>query len=682
MSTEIRRSSRKTKGVNSRLQDLDKISEPTPPSKKRTASSKANGQKKRQRKKAVKVPEKEEVRCLPCGSHDLNYDEDEDEHGVMIQCDKCETWQHAKCMLGTDSEESIPDDYVCNLCDPENPKYKDLELALSPDDYYKERFPDRVDETYDQEEEDFEDAGAVYGESDEEYNGNGEKDEDDDADEEEEGDDADEPDEPDEPGELDEPEETVRKPVRKPQKVVRKKVDRNKTRQSVVSQFAKKLKDHIPDDHKLLEEMDVSSAAEEIASGLENALFEAFPPPNKRSESMSPGYLNKSRTLLFNLDKSNLSDKVLSGQYTYEQIVHLTPEEMMRDDYKEFADAVRKQSINQSVITNTLEKVKIKRTHKGEEIVEEDYQFDDIDSRTADESRLNEIEKLQEEKRLQDEEKEASASPPPTANLNANIMTTMANDYDDEEQEQDQTGDGPEETLDNDEDFDKILNGTKDVVPTPPESQAVVNDDEDDYDPARNFDVDETLWNGILSFAPVADVQTTIKFHAASTHDSTEDKVAKARRIVSDFVARHNRLDIEGRLDAQKAVGYLWEIINTRDLYLVELVPFESPHLSEFENQQTQTQFRKLWEYFNSRNKYGVIAYKPAYIKDSYLVAMDTTRQEQEGLPKYFSHFNMTSLHGARERLFAVFVAKKDLSAAPSGAATANLDQILSGLAA
>ncbi|KAG7888385.1 hypothetical protein KL936_003597 [Ogataea polymorpha] len=675
MSTEIRRSSRKTKGVNSRLEDLDKIGEPTPRPKKRTASSKANGQKKKQLKRAVKVPEKEEVRCLPCGSHDLNYNEDEDERGVMIQCDKCETWQHAKCLLGTDREDSIPDNYVCNLCDPGNDKYQNLELALSPDDYYKERFPDRIDEIDDQEEEDFEDAGAVYGESDEEYEGNGEKDEEDgDEDEEEEGDEADDLDEP---AELEEPEEKVKKPVRRPQKVVRKKVDRNKTRQSVVSQFAKKLKGHIPEDHKLLEQMDVNSAAEDIASGLENALFEAFPPPNKRSDSMSPEYLSKSRTLLFNLDKSNLSDKVLSGQYTYEQIVHLTPEEMMRDDYKEFADAVRKQSINQSVITNTLEKVKIKRTHKGEEIIEEDYQFDDIDSRTADESRRNEIEKLQEEKRLQDEEKEASASPPPTANLNANIMTTIANDFDDEEHEQ-----RPEETFDNDDDFDKILNGTKDVVPTPPESQAVVNDDEDDYDPARNFDVDETLWNGILSFAPVTDVQTTIRYHAASTYDSTEDKVAKARKIVSDFVARNNRLDIEGRLDAQKAVGYLWEIINTRDLYLVELVPFASPHLSEFENQQTQTRFRKLWEYFNSRNKYGVIAYKPAYIKDSYLVALDTTRTQQEGLPKYFSHFNMTSLHGARERLFAVFVARKDLSAAPSGAASANLDQILSGLAA
>ncbi|KAG7926436.1 hypothetical protein KL925_003486 [Ogataea polymorpha] len=675
MSPEIRRSSRKTKGVNSRLEDLEKIGEPTPRPKKRTASSKANGQKKKQLKRAVKVPEKEEVRCLPCGSHDLNYNEDEDERGVMIQCDKCETWQHAKCLLGTDREDSIPDNYVCNLCDPGNDKYQNLELALSPDDYYKERFPDRIDEIDDQEEEDFEDAGAVYGESDEEYEGNGEKDEEDgDEDEEEEGDEADDLDEP---AELEEPEEKVKKPVRRPQKVVRKKVDRNKTRQSVVSQFAKKLKGHIPEDHKLLEQMDVNSAAEDIASGLENALFEAFPPPNKRSDSMSPEYLSKSRTLLFNLDKSNLSDKVLSGQYTYEQIVHLTPEEMMRDDYKEFADAVRKQSINQSVITNTLEKVKIKRTHKGEEIIEEDYQFDDIDSRTADESRRNEIEKLQEEKRLQDEEKEASASPPPTANLNANIMTTIANDFDDEEHEQ-----RPEETFDNDDDFDKILNGTKDVVPTPPESQAVVNDDEDDYDPARNFDVDETLWNGILSFAPVTDVQTTIRYHAASTYDSTEDKVAKARKIVSDFVARNNRLDIEGRLDAQKAVGYLWEIINTRDLYLVELVPFASPHLSEFENQQTQTQFRKLWEYFNSRNKYGVIAYKPAYIKDSYLVALDTTRTQQEGLPKYFSHFNMTSLHGARERLFAVFVARKDFSAAPSGAAAANLDQILSGLAA
>ncbi|KAH3670974.1 hypothetical protein OGAPHI_000685 [Ogataea philodendri] len=676
MSTEIRRSSRSTKGLNPRLEEIEAQNEPAVRPKKRSVPAGENGQKKKkQRKKPVQVPEKEEVRCLPCGAHDLNYDEEEDEMGTMIECEKCNTWQHAKCMFGTESARKIPKHYVCNVCDPNNPQYEDLELALTFEEYRKVRFPGQEDEDEDVEE-DFEDAGAVDDESDEEYDGNGEKEDEDEEADDGEGEDGDDGDEPEE---LDEPEEKIVKPVRKPKKVAAKKIDKTKTRQSVVKQFAKKLKDHIPDDHKLLDEMDLDAAAEEIASGLETALFETFPPANRRSDSMSPGYLSKSRTLLFNLDKSNLSDKILSDQYTYDQIVNLTPEEMMRDDYKEFADAVRKQSINQSVITNTMEKVKIKRTHKGEEIVEEDYQFDDVGSRTADESRLKEIEKLQDEKKQQDQDDDSSGSPPPTANLNANLMTSITNDYG-YDQDQDQADNEPEQTFDNDDDFDKILNGAKGPVPTPPESQAVGFDEpEDDYDPARNFDADETVWSGTLSFPAVADVQVTAKFHASSSKTSTQDQVARATKIVGDFASRHSRLEIEGRLDARKAVGYLWEIIHTRDLYLVEILPFESPHLSDYENEQAKAQFKTLWEYFSSRDKYGVIAYKPAYIKDSYLVSIDTVKTQHEGLPRYFNHFDITTLHGARERLFAVFVAKPNFDLAQSSAP--DLEQILSGLA-
>ncbi|RUS16061.1 hypothetical protein BC937DRAFT_91644 [Endogone sp. FLAS-F59071] len=38
--------------------------------------------------------------------------------GLMVQCDKCEVWQHCDC-VGL-SEEDIPDQYYCELCKPEN----------------------------------------------------------------------------------------------------------------------------------------------------------------------------------------------------------------------------------------------------------------------------------------------------------------------------------------------------------------------------------------------------------------------------------------------------------------------------------------------------------------------------------------------------------------------------------
>ncbi|RUS28748.1 hypothetical protein BC938DRAFT_481501 [Jimgerdemannia flammicorona] len=38
--------------------------------------------------------------------------------GLMVQCDKCEVWQHCEC-VGL-IEEDIPDQYYCELCKPEN----------------------------------------------------------------------------------------------------------------------------------------------------------------------------------------------------------------------------------------------------------------------------------------------------------------------------------------------------------------------------------------------------------------------------------------------------------------------------------------------------------------------------------------------------------------------------------
>ncbi|KAI8335714.1 hypothetical protein BC941DRAFT_429151 [Chlamydoabsidia padenii] len=39
--------------------------------------------------------------------------------GLMVQCDKCEVWQHCECM-GLMTEHDIPDQYYCEECKPEN----------------------------------------------------------------------------------------------------------------------------------------------------------------------------------------------------------------------------------------------------------------------------------------------------------------------------------------------------------------------------------------------------------------------------------------------------------------------------------------------------------------------------------------------------------------------------------
>lgn len=35
--------------------------------------------------------------------------------GYMIECDKCKVWQHVRCVI---KSKKVPDDYLCELCDP------------------------------------------------------------------------------------------------------------------------------------------------------------------------------------------------------------------------------------------------------------------------------------------------------------------------------------------------------------------------------------------------------------------------------------------------------------------------------------------------------------------------------------------------------------------------------------
>ena len=105
---EVRRSGRATKGQHTKNSE-----EPDPVIQKRAGKSKS----KKATKQATPEPEDEEgdaiIRCI-CGY----VEEDKDDDRAMICCDKCSAWQHNTCMGVSDDEDLIPDDYFCEECDP------------------------------------------------------------------------------------------------------------------------------------------------------------------------------------------------------------------------------------------------------------------------------------------------------------------------------------------------------------------------------------------------------------------------------------------------------------------------------------------------------------------------------------------------------------------------------------
>ncbi|RDW85401.1 hypothetical protein BP5796_03726 [Coleophoma crateriformis] len=107
---EPRRSVRATKGQHTKKDDELPVPEPA---KKR---SKKNA-KKAEEEEAT--PEAEIIRCV-CGARETHEEDDE----PWIACDNCQAWQHNVCMGISTFDEDVPDSYLCEMCSP--PAHKEL----------------------------------------------------------------------------------------------------------------------------------------------------------------------------------------------------------------------------------------------------------------------------------------------------------------------------------------------------------------------------------------------------------------------------------------------------------------------------------------------------------------------------------------------------------------------------
>lgn len=113
LAEEIRRSGRATKGQHTKNSDDDLA--PPPPA----AKAKELGKSKGRTKGGKREPSPEEadenaiIRCV-CGENDDDYE------GTMVCCESCQAWQHNLCMGISENSDELPEFYWCERCKPEN----------------------------------------------------------------------------------------------------------------------------------------------------------------------------------------------------------------------------------------------------------------------------------------------------------------------------------------------------------------------------------------------------------------------------------------------------------------------------------------------------------------------------------------------------------------------------------
>ncbi len=124
--------------------------------------------------------------------------------------------------------------------------------------------------------------------------------------------------------------------------------------------------------YALKSEASAEETSQSLGFAIEFALFKEYPESTTGKLSVGQKYKDKYRTIAFNLKDSKnplLRKRVLDGELLPRDLVKMASEDMANPEVKALAEAVRVEGLKQSVLVQETGP-RIRRTHKGEELVE------------------------------------------------------------------------------------------------------------------------------------------------------------------------------------------------------------------------------------------------------------------------------------------------------------------------
>ena len=358
----------------------------------------------------------------------------------------------------------------------------------------------------------------------------------------------------------------------------------------------------------------------QLGLAVEYALFLNFWVPKAEP---SPLYGEKLRTIIHNVKQNPaLRDSLLSGALAPNTLTTMSSDDMMRKDQKEEKAHLLKQAEKQHTLVHE-EGPRIRRTHKGEEIVGEDQQA----TGTNESIYAGATVRPRRESEADDNDVGPDARTP---------HSPMDMDHPARPLVVDTRAQPADRKFSGNFDIDNAWSsvdtpshpkyhhqasptGGPHDAPSPtgptnadPEIARLLHDHDDDDEPysPKEYTEDGTVWRGTLSMPMVAE------FRGAAQHVAGAD--LSAVHPWSSMMPPV--LTIEGRIAVEKASEYLcglqWS--KTTDVTVVAVAP------SEHATPDDRAQFNKLFEYFVSRQRYGVVNKSPvALVRDTYVVPLE-----------------------------------------------------------
>jgi hypothetical protein len=365
--------------------------------------------------------------------------------------------------------------------------------------------------------------------------------------------------------------------------------------------------------------------SEALGLSIEHALYTAF-------ATSEPGYgaeyKNKFRSISFNLKdpkNSNLRNRVLTGALPPEDLVKMTSEEMANQELRAQAERIREEGVAQSVL-KVQTGPRIRRTHKGEEIVEDEVSGIAPTEGTASAPFSRDImspsikgdeEAPASPRSAESNNRSQSFSPPENTSASAdtvperkqsafdiqNVWSHLRSPTTQDEPSEPMNLDilpdnGPQNQID-DPDIDRILNDD-DMANSPPYSPTAY-----EYELPNTVAKLPPIWTGDLAMPSVAHFSAQARF-VGGPHSVID-------LTWSSILPPH--LTIDGRIAIETTTKYLDAQRNssTKDIIALQ---FDAAEDSQKE------MHRKLFQYFHDRQRFGVLQIPSNLVKDAYLIPL------------------------------------------------------------
>ncbi|KAJ5105741.1 Zinc finger PHD-type [Penicillium alfredii] len=349
-----------------------------------------------------------------------------------------------------------------------------------------------------------------------------------------------------------------------------------------------------------------------------------------RSGEPTESYKLQLRTILFNVKKNpSLRDRLLVGSLSPDSLSMMKPEEMASEELQQKDAEIKREAERQHIIVQE-QGPRIRRTHKGEELVEDDLNAVSNDSVFSAAPRRN----------IGEGEDSPSEQHPTSPTARQPIKSQGRDGH--------ARGHSPDGAH-HDQVFPEVATNIREPVPSgrvqaDAEIDQLLRDEEPDSPPysPKDFQDEGVVWRGKVAMVPLAE------FMSSAKHVGGADL---SGRIPWSQLAPPTLL-VDGRIDVQLASNYLCGLrfSSSTDVSVVAIGRPDMP--------SERAGFDRLFDYFQGRKRYGVIGKHPVpAVKDTYIVPIEANTTTK---PEFIELLENNSLDGpaAERMLLVVFVVK------------------------